>query len=62
MDNQDQYIPEHLAEKWQSVSRELGEASMQLVEANNRYHEAILARLAINRELKNWQMSEYFGL
>ena len=62
MENQNGVIPEHLANRWEEVSKSLGEASTALVEANEAYHRAIVARLAISTELKNWQMKEYFGV
>ncbi len=62
MENQDQHIPEHLQLKFEESVRELARTSLQLVEANREYREAILARLALNRELKNWQMKEYYGI
>lgn len=61
MENQDEYIPEHLREEWDAVRRELGEASVELAAANNRYADAISARLAISRTLKDWQMKTYYG-
>lgn len=61
MENQDQYIPEHLRERWDEVARELGQASIELVAANERYQASILARIAISQELKDWQMKTYFS-
>lgn len=62
MDNQNQDIPEHLRPRFEAASAEIGRTALQLAEANREYHEAILARLALNVELKNWQMKEYFGI
>ena len=61
MENQDCYIPEHLRERWEEISRKLGEASIDLVVASQAYNQAVLARLAISQELKDWQMQEYFN-
>lgn len=61
MENQDHYIPEHLREEWGAVSRRLGEASIELVRANEEYRDAILARIAMSQELKDWQMRTYFS-
>ena len=60
MENQDDYIPEHLRARWDRIVKELGAASVEVVGANQRYNEAILARLAISQELKDWQMKTYF--
>lgn len=62
MENQDGHIPEHLKAKWEEVEQELSVASEEICSANRRYNEAILARIALNLELKQWQMKTYFGV
>lgn len=52
MENQDGNIPEHLRAKWEQAQQELSEASIEVCNANRRYSEAILARIALNLELK----------
>lgn len=46
-------VPPHLREQWELATQELGEASKVLNEACVRYHEAILARIALSKELRN---------
>lgn len=43
-------VPEQYREQWNKTNAELHEASCEVVQANERYHRAILARLAL-REL-----------
>lgn len=62
MENENQHIPEHLSERWNAVSQALAAAAIRLSEANQAYNEAITERLAMSRELKNWQMKTYFGI
>lgn len=42
-------IPEQFRSEWEEASRELAEASLELQNANKRYHEAILVRLALKQ-------------
>lgn len=62
MENEDQHIPEHLSERWDAVSQALAAAAIRLSEASQTYNEVITQRLALSRELKNWQMKTYFGI
>lgn len=58
MKNQNEYIPEHLQERWDMASTELSKSSQELNEANTRYNQAILARIALRQELENWQNNQ----
>lgn len=51
MRNQHMEIPEHLQERWAEATEELQQASQELNTANERYHAAVLARIAIVAEL-----------
>lgn len=51
MRNQSREIPEHLKATWDAVNKELSEASIELQEAQARYNEAVLARIALNNIL-----------
>ena len=62
MENQDQYIPEHLRERWLRATERLGEAALALNVANEAYQQAIRDRIALSEELKKWQMKEYFDI
>lgn len=61
MANQNKEIPEHLSERWETVNRRLGEASLKLVQASEEYYSAIEARVTLSEELKTWQMQTYFN-
>jgi len=58
MINQNEYIPEHLQSRWQEVKEELAISSQEVNEANKRYNLAIIARLALNEALREWQQSQ----
>lgn len=51
MRNQHMEIPKQLQERWTEATEELQQASQELNEANERYHAAVLARIAIVAEL-----------
>ena len=54
MKNQNMNIPAHLQPIWDTLAEELRQASELLQEAQKRYHDAVLARIAlvdtVNRE------------
>lgn len=62
MENESQQIPEHLKERWEAVSQAMAMAAVQLSEASQLYNGLIIERIELSRELKNWQMHEYFGV
>ena len=62
MENENKHIPEHLLQRWQEVSKRIGEASVAVVIANQEYHDAIAERIALSAELKEWQMKMLFGI
>ena len=47
MKNQSMKIPDELKTAWDTAEQELHDASIELQKANKRYHEAILARIAL---------------
>jgi hypothetical protein len=58
MRNQYEQIPDHLQPEWEAVCNEVREASLELQKANERYHKAILARIAMT-ETVNKAWSEF---
>lgn len=44
-------VPDHLKARWDEATEELRQASLELNEANKRYHAAVLARIAITAEI-----------
>lgn len=48
-------VPPELADEWQRVNDELGEASRELHEANKRYYAALFARIAIVSTIRGRQ-------
>ena len=47
MKNQSMEIPVELQPAWNDATQELHDASIELQKANKRYHEAVLARIAL---------------